>query len=54
MDSCEYTISIPEKGICCNMYSKIKYEDERVYAHYPECKDENCPLKHPELLKKEK
>ena len=22
-------------------------------AWCPECKDENCPLKHPELLKKE-
>lgn len=50
-DFCEHVMSIPDKGNCCGLYSKAKYEDARVYAHYPECKEENCPLKHPELLK---
>ena len=38
--------------IFCGYYSEIKRKDGIYNAHYPECSDENCPLKHPELLEK--
>ena len=52
--SCQYFFVIPKVGICCGAYSESKPTKEnkwRHWAHYPECIEENCPLKHPELLK---
>lgn len=51
--ACQYFFDIPKIGICCQAYSKSKPTSEnrwRHWAHYPKCKEENCPLKHPELL----
>lgn len=51
--SCQYFFVIPKIGICCGAYSESKPTKEnkwRHWAHYPECTEENCPLKHPELL----
>ena len=51
--SCQYFFPIPKAGICCGAYSASKPTKEnrwRHWAHYPECTEENCPLKHPELL----
>ena len=58
MDDCKYKLVIPSdvieltgyKGPLCKAYSKSKRPDGRHWAHYPECKMENCPLQHPELL----
>lgn len=50
---CDYYFPIPRIGMCCKAYSESKPTSEnrwRHWAHYPECKEENCPLKHPELL----
>lgn len=38
-----------EKSRLCMLYSKFKI-DGRHWANYPDCKEENCPLMHPELL----
>lgn len=51
--SCQYFFDIPKIGICCKAYSESKHTKEnkwRYWAHYPNCTEENCPLKHPELL----
>lgn len=51
--TCQYFFVIPKHGICCGAYSESKPTKEnrwRHWAHYPDCKEENCPLKHPELL----
>lgn len=51
--SCQYFFVIHKVGICCGAYSESKPTKEnkwRHWAHYPECTEENCPLKHPELL----
>lgn len=50
---CKYLMNIPKVGLCCEAYSASKPTKEnrwRHWANYPECKKENCPLKHPELL----
>lgn len=51
--SCQYFFVIPKVGICCGAYSESKPTKEnkwKHWAHYPECTEDNCPLKHPELL----
>jgi hypothetical protein len=51
--TCDYHFPLPRFGLCCKAYSESKPSSEnkwRHWAHYPECKEENCPLKHPELL----
>lgn len=48
--NCEYNISIPDIGVCCNAYSKSVRADGKVWAHYPTCTEGNCPLVHKELL----
>jgi hypothetical protein len=50
MDNCKYILNIPNIGTCCVAYSKSKRKDGFHWAHYPNCKLENCPLLHPELL----
>lgn len=36
--------------LCC-AYSKISNKRGLHIAHFPECKYENCPILHPELMK---
>lgn len=49
-ESCNHKFPIPKIGVCCGYYSKTLDAYGRRYAHYPECCEENCPLKHPELV----
>lgn len=54
VDTCEYLIECPStmnNPALCTAYTKAKLPDGRIWAHYPVCSDNNCPLKHPELLK---
>lgn len=51
--TCQYYFPIPALGVCCGAYSASKPTKEnrwRHWAHYPVCTEENCPLRHPELL----
>jgi len=56
MENCKYEMPFPDKPppfdgkIHCDAYSESKRKDGLHWAHYPECKEENCPLIHPELL----
>ena len=54
MNSCKYELRFPnlqfDKQTHCGAYSKSQRKDGFHWAHYPECKPENCPLLHPELL----
>ena len=50
MDNCKHHLEIPTIGTCCDAYSKAKRPDGKHWAHYPECKSENCPLLNPGLL----
>ena len=50
MYRCEHHLYIPGVGTCCGYYSKTLDAYGRKFAHYPECAEENCPIKHPELL----
>lgn len=47
---CEHHFPIPGIGMCCGYYSKTVDACGRRWANYPDCKEENCPVKHPELL----
>lgn len=47
---CEYSLPIPDSHILCGAYSKSHRPDGLHWANYPCCEDQNCPLKHPELL----
>ena len=47
---CTFELEIPEVGICCKAYYLSKRQDERVWCHFPDCSNKNCPLMHPELL----
>lgn len=50
---CEHHFPIPSIGMCCGYYSNTvdEYGYGRGWAHYPFCTEENCPIKHPELLR---
>lgn len=51
MKNCKHKLCNPlENKFLCGAYSKCKLPNGVVWAHYPECKDGNCPLEHPELL----
>lgn len=51
MKRCIYSIILPPNGdVHCNVYSKSERSDGKFWAHFPECKKENCPFEHPELL----
>lgn len=41
---CMYAFDIPHVGRCCHLPNGI------YWGNYPLCKEENCPLIHPELL----
>jgi len=48
--ACKYKMSHPEGKILCEAYHKSERSDGLNWCHFPICSDENCPLKHPELL----
>ena len=50
MKQCKYAIEFPGMGLHCMVYSFSKRSDNKWWAHFPECSEEKCPLKHPELL----
>lgn len=50
MKECKYAIEFPGMGLHCNVYSQSKRPDNKWWAHWPKCSNENCPLEHPELL----
>ena len=50
MFNCKYHLAIPTVGLCCEAYYKSKRNDGREWMHFPFCEDQNCPLKHPDLL----
>ena len=51
MNNCECAFQFNfEDDIYCDAYSQAKRKDGLSWAHYPECKPENCLLIHPELL----
>lgn len=49
-EPCKYHLTIPTVGLCCEAYYKSKRNDGKEWMHFPFCAEENCPLKHPELL----
>ena len=54
MENCKHLMIFPVKTSLyeekhCGFYSKHTIKGKH-WAHYPECKPENCPLIHPELL----
>lgn len=51
-NACKYHLTIPRVGLCCEAYYKSKDSKGREHSwfHFPFCSEENCPLKHPELL----
>lgn len=62
MEECKYILTIPivpdypaykEERELCGAYYESKPTKENKWKHwanYPECREKNCPLKHPELL----
>ena len=56
MDSCKHSMLFPENigrlsgETLCGAYFDSKRPDNRAWCHFPYCKDENCPIEHPELL----
>ena len=55
MNHCNYQMPTSmidmDKKILCGAYHKSKRKDNRIWAHFPHCKNEDCPIMHPELLK---
>lgn len=51
-NACQYHLTIPRVGLCCEAYYKSKNSQGKVHSwfHFTFCSEENCPLKHPELL----
>lgn len=48
---CKYCMYIAHYNEChCGAYSKSKHPSGKWWAHFPKCKNANCPLKHPKLL----
>ena len=54
MEMCKNQIHIPGVGLCCKTYFNHKRNDGKLWMHFPFCNEENCPLKHPELLDERK
>lgn len=55
MKTCKYEMPFPSEHpfngtVLCGAYSESKLPNGKLWAHYPKCTSENCPLKHPELL----
>ena len=47
---CPYYIFVScSDAVLCGLYNKFKI-DGREWAHYPLCKEGNCPFMHHELL----
>ena len=57
-DQCQYNRYVgdvdgaPCNNMCFAFYEGIERDDRRVWGHFPECKEENCPRLHPEILKR--
>lgn len=49
-ERCEFSLDIPNIGVCCGAYSKSKRADGLHWSHYPVCEIENCPLANLDLL----
>lgn len=48
---CKFELRRPNSSsTLCGAYSQSKTPDGKIWAHYPECTESYCPLKHPELL----
>lgn len=50
MINCKYKMIFPSVGECCGRYRDTERADGKVWEYYPSCKEENCPIMHPELL----
>ena len=51
MKNCKHKLYNPiENKVLCGAYSESELPNGKIWAHYPVCKNENCPLKHSELL----
>ncbi len=48
---CEHHFPIPHYAMCCGYYRKTVDAQGNPFIHYTFCKEENCPIAHPELLK---
>lgn len=52
---CPFVLVFPDKPECykgmrlCDLYSHYKIKGKH-WANYPDCKKDNCPLLHSELL----
>ena len=42
--NCEYKLEVPDKFTLCGYYHKNIKINDRIYAHFPKCGDEPCPL----------
>lgn len=49
MNECKYQLPFKHDKYCM-AYHESQREDKRKWTHFPSCKDEHCPLQHPELL----
>lgn len=48
--SCKYIGVLAGSPVAlCMAYAQGKQADGRIWAHYPICSDENCPIIHPVL-----
>lgn len=42
--NCEYKLETPGEFTLCNYYHENTKINDRIYAHFPKCGDEPCPL----------
>lgn len=48
---CKYKMIVTESNrIYCGAYSVSKRSDKKIWAHYPICDEENCPIINASLL----
>lgn len=56
---CEHVVVIPAMTVeggtyggkkLCGAYYDISKTQKRAYLHFPDCSENICPIKHPELL----
>lgn len=50
MKQCHYDVIFPDGEIRCLVYSYSNRPDGKWREYRPECSEEKCPLKNPELL----
>lgn len=45
MKNCKHKLYNPiENKVLCGAYSENRLPNGKIWAHYPECKNKNCPL----------